>query len=83
MPNTAQFILNRLTDWGVKRVYGCPGDGINGPIGAFHEVGDKLEFIQTRHEEIASFGPSAHGPMGGNLTAVATVAAVTRPGNRR
>jgi hypothetical protein len=50
MPNTAQFVLNRLTEWGIGRVYGYPGDGINGLLGAFHEVGDKLEFIQTRHE---------------------------------
>jgi pyruvate dehydrogenase (quinone) len=60
MPDTAQFILQRLTEWGVKRVYGYPGDGINGLLGAFHEVGDQLEFVQTRHEEIASFAASAH-----------------------
>ena len=60
MPDTAQFILNRLTEWGIKRIYGYPGDGINGLMGAFHEVGDKLEFIQTRHEEIASFAACAH-----------------------
>jgi pyruvate dehydrogenase (quinone) len=60
MPDTAQFILNRLTEWGIKRVYGYPGDGINGLLGAFHQVGDKLEFIQTRHEEIASFAATAH-----------------------
>ncbi len=28
MPDTAQFILNRLTQWGIKRIYGYPGDGI-------------------------------------------------------
>jgi pyruvate dehydrogenase (quinone) len=60
MPDTAQFILQRLTEWGVKRVYGYPGDGINGLLGAFHEVGDELEFVQTRHEEIAAFAACAH-----------------------
>jgi pyruvate dehydrogenase (quinone) len=60
MPSTAQFILNRLTEWGIKRVYGYPGDGINSLLGAFHEVGDKLDFIQTRHEEIAAFAATAH-----------------------
>jgi pyruvate dehydrogenase (quinone) len=64
---TAQFILNRLTEWGVKRVYGYPGDGINGLLGAFHEVGDKLEFTQTRHEEIASFAACAHAKMTGEV----------------
>jgi pyruvate dehydrogenase (quinone) len=60
MPTTAQFILQRLTEWGVTRVYGYPGDGINGLLGAFHEVGDRLDFVQTRHEEIASFAACAH-----------------------
>src|SRR5579884_1795430 len=67
MPDTAQFILNRLTEWGVERVYGYPGDGINGLIGAFHEMGDKLEFIQTRHEEIASFAATAHAKFTGEV----------------
>jgi pyruvate dehydrogenase (quinone) len=67
MPDTAQFILNRLTEWGIKRVYGYPGDGINGLLGAFHEVGDKLEFIQTRHEEIASFAATAHAKFTGEV----------------
>jgi pyruvate dehydrogenase (quinone) len=67
MPDTAQFILNRLTEWGIKRVYGYPGDGINGLMGAFHEVGDKLEFIQTRHEEIASFAATAHAKFTGEV----------------
>ncbi len=63
----AQFLLNRLTDWGVKRVYGYPGDGINGLLGAFHEVGDRLQFTQTRHEEIASFAACAHAKFTGEL----------------
>jgi pyruvate dehydrogenase (quinone) len=58
---TGQFILERLADdWGVKRIYGYPGDGINGLIGAFHEVGDRIEFTQVRHEEIAAFAACAH-----------------------
>jgi pyruvate dehydrogenase (quinone) len=42
MPDAAEFILDRLTRWGIERVYGYPGDGINGLIGAFHSVGDRL-----------------------------------------
>ena len=67
MPDTAQFILNRLTEWGIKRVYGYPGDGINGLLGAFHQVGDKLEFTQVRHEEIASFAACAHAKLTGEV----------------
>jgi pyruvate dehydrogenase (quinone) len=67
MPDTAQFILNRLTEWGIKRVFGYPGDGINGLMGAFHEVGDELEFIQTRHEEIAAFAATAQAKFTGDV----------------
>ena len=35
------FMLQRLVEWGVERVYGYPGDGINGILGGFHEVGDE------------------------------------------
>src|SRR3954469_5919011 len=60
-----QFVLNRLADWGVKRVYGYPGDGINGLLGAFHEVGDRIEFLQTRHEELAALAATAHAKLTG------------------
>jgi pyruvate dehydrogenase (quinone) len=65
--NVAQFMLERLSDWGVKRIYGYPGDGINGLLGAFHEVGDRIEFIQTAHEEIASFAACAHAKFTGEV----------------
>ncbi len=65
--NVAQFMLGRLADWGVKRIYGYPGDGINGLLGAFHEVGDRIEFTQTAHEEIASFAASAHAKFTGEV----------------
>jgi hypothetical protein len=63
--NTAQFMLGRLADWGVRRIYGYPGDGINGLLGAFHEVGDRIEFTQTAHEEIAAFAATAHAKVTG------------------
>jgi pyruvate dehydrogenase (quinone) len=65
--NVAQFMLERLSDWGVKRIYGYPGDGINGLLGAFHEVGDRIEFTQTAHEEIASFAACAHAKFTGEV----------------
>ncbi|MCW3003590.1 MAG: thiamine pyrophosphate-requiring protein [Conexibacter sp.] len=67
-PTTAQFLLERLADdWGVRRVYGYPGDGINGLMGAFHHVGDRLEFLQVRHEEIAAFAATAHAKFTGEV----------------
>src|SRR5438270_7994824 len=61
------FMLRRLTEWGVKRVYAYPGDGINGLLGAFHKIGDRLEFVQTRHEEIAAFAACAHAKLTGEV----------------
>jgi pyruvate dehydrogenase (quinone) len=48
------FVVERLYAWGVRRIYGYPGDGINGVIGALQRAG-KIEFIQVRHEEMAAF----------------------------
>jgi pyruvate dehydrogenase (quinone) len=65
---TGEFILERLADdWGVRRIYGYPGDGINGLLGAFHQVGDRLEFTQVRHEEIAAFAATAHAKFTGEV----------------
>jgi pyruvate dehydrogenase (quinone) len=58
--DVAHFMLERFADWGVKRIYGYPGDGINGLLGAFHDVGERVEFVQVRHEEIAAFAATAH-----------------------
>jgi len=49
------FVWKRLAEWGVKRIYGYPGDGINGLLGALNRAGDQFEFIQVRHEEMAAF----------------------------
>src|SRR3954451_10823401 len=66
--NVAQFMLSRAHDaWGVRRIYGYPGDGINGLMGALHQVGDKIAFTQTRHEEIAAFAATAHAKYTGEV----------------
>jgi pyruvate dehydrogenase (quinone) len=57
----AEFMLERLHDqWGVRRVYGYPGDGINGFMGAFQELDGRPEFVQVRHEVIAGYAACAH-----------------------
>src|SRR3954451_12979683 len=63
----AAHMLNRVHEWGVDKIYGYPGDGINGLLGAFHEVGDKVEFIQCRHEEIAAYAACAHAKLTGEV----------------
>ena len=71
MSQTAgDYLLERLATWGVRRIYGFPGDGINGLLGAFSRSrnGRLPEFIQTRHEEMAAFMACAHAKYtGGEL----------------
>jgi pyruvate dehydrogenase (quinone) len=56
----ADFILGRLRDWGVHRIFGYPGDGINGFLGALDRADGDPEFIQARHEEMAAFMACGH-----------------------
>lgn len=65
----SDFILERISQWGVKRIYGYPGDGINGLIGGVQraEEDGKVEFIQTRHEEMAAFMACAHAKFTGQV----------------
>src|ERR1700712_3929580 len=60
-------MLERLSAWGAKRIYGYPGDGINGIMGAFDRAGDSFEFVQVRHEEMAAFMACAHAKFTGEL----------------
>jgi pyruvate dehydrogenase (quinone) len=61
------FIVERLRQWGVRRIFGYPGDGINGVFGALQRANGKIEFIQARHEEMAAFMASAHAKFTGEL----------------
>jgi pyruvate dehydrogenase (quinone) len=58
-PTVGDFLLRRLGEWQVRRIYGYPGDGINGIMGALGRQ-DQIAFIQTRHEELAAFMACAH-----------------------
>src|SRR3954464_104835 len=59
------FIVERLKTWGVKRVFGYPGDGINGIMAGFEHAGNEPRFIQARHEELAAFMAGAHAKFAG------------------
>jgi pyruvate dehydrogenase (quinone) len=67
MPQVADYVLARLREWGVRRVYGYPGDGINGMLGAFDRAKGDPEFIQVRHEEMAAFMACAHAKFTGEV----------------
>lgn len=61
------FFWQRLKDWGVSRVFGYPGDGINGLLGALQRRKGDIAFIQVRHEEMAAFMAAAHAKFTGEL----------------
>lgn len=65
--NASDFLLECLYDWGIRRIYGFPGDGINGIMGALNRAEGRLRFIQSRHEELAAFEACAHAKFSGEI----------------
>jgi len=65
--NVSDFIVKRLSQWGVKRMFGYPGDGINGVFGALNRAGGLIDFVQVRHEEMAAFMACAHAKFTGEV----------------
>jgi pyruvate dehydrogenase (quinone) len=61
------YLCERLIEWGVDTIYGFPGDGINGILGALRRHEEQLRFIQTRHEEMASFMACGHAKFTGEV----------------
>ena len=64
---TSDFLVERLQAWGVNRVYGYPGDGINGIMGALERADGAIDFVQVRHEEMAAFMACAHAKFTGEV----------------
>jgi pyruvate dehydrogenase (quinone) len=64
----SDFVLARLGQWGVRRLFGYPGDGINGLLSALGRLEDgQLDFIQVRHEEEAAFMACGHARFTGEV----------------
>ncbi len=66
-PTAADNLCERLIEWDVDTIYGFPGDGINGILGALRRHQDRLRFVQTRHEEMASFMACGHAKFTGKV----------------
>ena len=62
----SDLIVERLHAWGVRTIYGYPGDGINGVLAAL-EKAKSIEFVQVRHEESAAFMAGAHAKWTGEV----------------
>ena len=54
-PTVADYLLERLRDWGVEKVFAFPGDGINGILAAWGRAENNPQFVQSRHEEMSAF----------------------------
>ena len=65
--NVSEFIWHRLSEWGLKRVYGYPGDGVGSLDVALEKAKDFMEYVQVRHEEMAAFMASAHAKFTGQV----------------
>ncbi len=66
MPGTvSDLLLSRLTEWGVDRVFGYPGDGINPLLVAYERADNAPRFVQVRHEEMAAFMACGHAKFTG------------------
>src|SRR5215831_15159647 len=63
----SDFLIQRINQWGIRRIYGYPGDGINGIIGAIDRAGKAIQYIQVRHEEMAAFMACAHAKFTGEV----------------
>jgi pyruvate dehydrogenase (quinone) len=63
----SEFVWQRLQEWGLKRVYGYPGDGVGGLDVALDRAQPGMEYIQVRHEEMAAFMASAHAKFTGGV----------------
>lgn len=62
----ADVVVERLAAWGVDRVFGYSGDGINPVLGALRRAGGPA-FIQARHEENAAFMAVGHAKYTGRV----------------
>src|SRR3954465_640627 len=58
--NVSEFVWQRLSEWGLRRVYGYPGDGVGGLDVALEKAKDRMEYVQVRHDERAAVVAPAH-----------------------
>jgi pyruvate dehydrogenase (quinone) len=66
----ADLVVERLRAWGVHRVFGYSGDGINPVLGALRRAGGDPAFVQARHEEAAAFMAVGHAKYTGGVGVV-------------
>ena len=73
----AAYIAKTLEQAGVKRIWGVTGDSLNGLSDSLNKMGT-IEWMSTRHEEVAAFAAGAEAQLTGEL---AVCAGSCGPGN--
>jgi pyruvate dehydrogenase (quinone) len=66
----SDFLIQRVKQWGVTRVFGFPGDGVgalDGALGKADRSGDGLDYIRPTHEEICALMATAHAKFTGEI----------------
>jgi pyruvate dehydrogenase (quinone)/pyruvate oxidase len=63
----SEVLIGRLAEWGVDRVFGLPGDGINGIMEGLRRHRDRVAFVLVHHEEAAAFMATAHAKATGRI----------------
>jgi pyruvate dehydrogenase (quinone) len=70
MTTVSDFVVQRIREWGVTRVFGFPGDGIgdfDGALGRAERSEEGLEYIRPTHEEICGLMATAHAKFTGEV----------------
>jgi pyruvate dehydrogenase (quinone) len=65
--NTSDIVVDRLIAWGVDRIFGVIGEGINPLMEALRRRQSEIRYIGTRHEESAAFMACGHAKYTGRL----------------
>ena len=73
----ADLLVDTLGAHGVERIYGVPGDSLNGITDAIRRQ-ERMRWIHVRHEETAAFAAGADAHLTGRL---AVCAGSCGPGN--
>ncbi|MEZ0362148.1 thiamine pyrophosphate-requiring protein [Mycobacterium sp. pUA109] len=73
----SDFVLERLRDWEIDKVFAYAGDGINGLLAAWGRADNKPKFVQARHEEMCAFEAVGYAKFSGRL---GVCAATSGPG---
>ena len=70
MPTVSDFVIQRMIDWGVSRIFGFPGDGVgafDGALGRADREALPISYIRPTHEEICALMATAHAKFTGEV----------------